>query len=46
MANLCGVSRQTIYDWLKKDQGAQDDHLKTLIELTGIGLSKAERRLL
>lgn len=45
MATMCGVSRQTIYDWIKKDQGAQNDHLDILIELTGVKLTKIEERL-
>ena len=46
MANLCGVSRRTIYDWLEKEQGAQDSHLEILIELTGAELTEMEQRLL
>lgn len=46
MAKLCEVSRRTIYDWLEKDQGAQDHHLVTLIELTKPKLTAEEKRLL
>ena len=46
MASLVGVSRRTIYDWLEKDQGAQDQHLEILVELTGEELSEVEKRLL
>ena len=46
MANLCEVSRRTIYDWLEKEQGAQDDHLRRLIELTGLKLTASEKRIL
>lgn len=46
MANLVGVSRRCIYDWLEKDQGAQTHHLTAMINLTGIDPTEEEESIL
>jgi transposase len=46
ISRLCGVSRRTVYDWLQKEQGAQDRHLIRLLHLAQIPITDVERRLL